>query len=39
VRQAGVVKERHRRSLSWGRRRYAARYRAEHGRWPWQDFV
>ncbi len=38
TRHAAVVEVRRRRSLMWGRRRYAARYRAEHGCWPWQDF-
>jgi hypothetical protein len=37
-RHSAVVEERRVRSLAWGRRRYAARFRAEHGRWPWQDF-
>lgn len=36
-RHLAVLEERAQRSLEWGRRRYAARYRAEHGRWPWQD--
>jgi transposase len=31
-----VLEHRRRRSLAWGRRRYAARYRREHGRWPWE---
>jgi hypothetical protein len=31
-----VVEERRERSLRWGRRRYAARYRQQHGRWPWE---
>lgn len=26
-----------RRSLTWGRRRAAARHRREHGRWPWES--
>jgi hypothetical protein len=35
IRHAAVVDERRKRSLLWGRRRYAARYRDAHGRWPW----
>lgn len=31
-----VTERRRLRSLAWGRRRYAARFRAEHGRWPWE---
>jgi hypothetical protein len=34
ARHALVLEERRRRSLRWGRRRYAARFRAEHGAWP-----
>ena len=35
-RHAAVQDERRLRSLRWGRRRYAVRYRREHGRWPWE---
>jgi transposase len=35
-RHAAVVEERRERSLRWGRRRYAARFRQTHGRWPWE---
>ena len=37
-RHADVLERRRRRSLLWGRRRYAAKYRATFGRWPWDDF-
>lgn len=35
-RHAAVVDERRLRSLRWGRRRYAASYRATSGEWPWE---
>lgn len=35
-RHAAVVEERRIRSLRWGRRRYAGRYRTKHGDWPWE---
>jgi hypothetical protein len=36
ARHEAIVEERRLRSLRWGRRRYAARYREAHGRWPWE---
>jgi hypothetical protein len=37
-RHVRVDARRRRRSLLWGRQRYAAKYRAEHGVWPWERF-
>ena len=36
---AAVAEDRRERSRRWGRRRWAARYRAEHGSWPWDDWA
>ena len=36
ARHHAVLTKRRERSLRWGRRRYAARYRQSHGRWPWE---
>jgi hypothetical protein len=36
ARHLAVVAERRARSLHWGRRRYAAQYRRQHGKWPWE---
>jgi hypothetical protein len=36
ARHRAVLEERRERALRWGRRRYAARYRQTHGRWPWE---
>jgi hypothetical protein len=35
---ATVAEARRERSRRWGKRRWAARYRAEHGRWPWDAY-
>ncbi len=35
-RHSAIVEERRLRSLRWGRRRYAARYRATRRDWPWE---
>lgn len=36
---AAVAGARRERSRQWGKRRWAARYRSEHGAWPWERFV
>jgi DNA-binding CsgD family transcriptional regulator len=37
LRHLRVVAARRRRSQLWGRRRFAAAYRRNHGRWPWEN--
>jgi transposase len=39
ARHSRVVAGREYRSLLWGRRGYAARYRDEDGAWPWDDVM
>jgi hypothetical protein len=36
ARHDAILFERRARSLRWGRRRYASKYRHAHGRWPWE---
>jgi len=36
---AAVADARKERSRRWGKRRWAARYRAERGCWPWEDLA
>jgi hypothetical protein len=36
ARHDAILFERRARSLRWGRRRYASKYRHTHGRWPWE---
>ena len=35
---AFVAEARRERSSRWGKRRWAARYRSEHGEWPWERY-
>jgi transposase len=38
AKHVAALERRRKRSLLWGRRRYAAKYRSLHGRWPWEAF-